>query len=367
MRTVKLFSVLLCLAGFAFSNQSIAVFPVQGVNIDKSFADAFGMLLANKYANVSNVKVINPMKSAAAIEDENDLAAAAKKLGVDEYIEINAVGLYLSRREEKEALIDSSGGQKVIIINKGERSRDDQDLLDNGKTIVTVSRMDKDGNLIHKAEMTLVTYGDIEESTDRISLALWKRVSVEETRDMYNVTRREGMGHNKTFIETYKGVKFGMSYAVSSSDQFSPMVNIGFNYKAEAEKFFMEFGAGGKIPRDLFEIGVPQYGGVYFEMGVSYFAINKLVSMYLGGGLIPFIDFANDVQMGLEPYLQIGMMVPRNSKVCFYTEIRFGQNVFAILTGGEDYDGDYYYDDYRSRKRTKHWPSEFGLNFGLGF
>ncbi|NLP03581.1 MAG: hypothetical protein GX089_13895 [Fibrobacter sp.] len=363
MRTVKLFSILLCLSGFVYSGQSVAVFPVQGVNIDKSFADAFGMLLANKYASVSNMKVINPLKSAAAVKDNDDLVAAAKKLGVDEYIEINAVGLYLSRREEKEALIDTSGGQRVIIINKEERSRDDQDLLDNGKTIVTVSRMDKDGNLIHKAELTLVTYGDIEESTVRFSRALWKKVSVEETRDMNNVTRREGMGHNKTFIETLKGVKIGMSYPTSFVREFSPLVSIGFNYKADAEKFFMEFGVGGKIPRDAFDANVRQYGGVFFEAGASYYVINNVVGMYLGGGIMPFIDFANSIQMGLEPYIQIGIMVPRNSRVCFYSELRFAQNALALMTGDEDYDDYYSY----GLSREKDFPSEFGINFGIAF
>lgn len=69
--------------------------------------------------------------------------------------------------------------------------------------------------------------------------------------------------------------------------------------------------------------------------------------------------------MGLEPFVQIGVMAPRNSKMRFYSDIRIAQNVLAVMSGSSDYDS--YYDDTIPPSRKKDWPTEFGIEFGLAF
>jgi hypothetical protein len=109
-------------------------------------------------------------------------------MGADEYLEITAVGLYISRKEANETYSDSAAGGKQIIVirqngDKGDvPEKSDQQLLDNSKTIVTVVRKSATGQDIYQTEMTLLTYGDIEESTERIAASLYQKISVDKTR-----------------------------------------------------------------------------------------------------------------------------------------------------------------------------------------
>lgn len=340
-----------------------AVFPVQGVNTDKSFSDAFGALLANKYSKVSGAATISPSKTAKAIPPDSNLSTAARALNADEYLEISAVGLYLSRHErEVTTTTDSSAnGQKIMIVLKNDDSHEtsDQEKLDNSKTIVTVVRRDASGKQIYKAEMTLLTYGDIEESTERLALSLYQKVDVDKTRSMNNVTRREGMGHNQLFMQKIKGVKMGMFYT-SAPVAYADLVTIAFNYKAEAENFFLEFGAGGKLSAGS-SSNQQSYGGNFFEMGASYYVVNKIIGVYVGGGVLPLFDWEHAFQIEVAPYLQVGFMFPRNSTVRFYGEFRVAQNVLPFTA-----DNSYDYT-YTTQPSKKYYPTEIGLDIGIGW
>lgn len=354
-----------CLLFAVFSGQAatVAVFPTQGVNVDKSFSDAFGTLLANKYEKFSGDKTIPPFKTSRAIESDSNLTVAAQSLNADEYLEINAVGLYLSRKEIQET---TTSDNRVVIIKKDEDDSEDKDqeLLDNSKTIVTVTRMDKTGKEIYKTEMTLLTYGDIEESTERIALSLFKKIPIDETRSMTNITRREGMGNNKLFVQKSKGPKFCLTYPVSVKDDpydFSPLIAIGFDLRAESERFFLEFGVGGKFPSVSDDSKKRVYGGVYTELGASYFFINKAIGVYGGIGVIPQILILGNSTAGVAPYLQFGVSFPRNSRMHIYSDIRIAQHVIGIKTGSSSM-----YDDNYTPSHTD-YPTEIGLQIGIGF
>jgi hypothetical protein len=367
---------------FAAMGEDVAVFPVQGVNTAKSFSDAFGVLLANKYEKVSSLSVINSLKSGRAIGPDSNLNEAAKNLGVSEYLEITAVGLYVSLKEQKEMTHENG-----VIVNINEESDDDDDddddddissadqrLLDNSKTVVTVCRRTQAGNLIHKVEMTLLTYGDIEESTERIALALFKKISVEEALTPTTITRREGMGHNKATIGRVKGIRLGMSYPLSAttSTKFSPFMTIMYDYRFDFKNFFLEWAVGGRLPAQLFDESVRSYGGVNLEIGSCYYFVNDYLGSYIGGGINPYFDFIGNIdsgiQLGVAPFLKIGMMFPQTSKVRVYFDFKVAQNVIPIITGRDyDYSYSYTYESSPTLPKKKNYPTEIGMEIGIAW
>ncbi len=372
----KMISATLCFLfiGNVFALK-VAVFPVQSTNTDKSFADAFGMLLANKYAKIANCSTIPPSKSAKAIPADNNLSAAAQALGVDEYLEITAVGLYVSRREANETYQDSVANNKQYIIIKqngdtkeaGEKS--DRELLDNSKTIVTVVRKNAFGGDIYQTEMTLLTYGDIEESTERIAASLYQKISVDKTRGMTTITRREGMGYNELWTRRSKGFKMGVLKPFSADTTFSPVVSIGFDYKVDLNRYYLEFGVGARLPTGLSNDSVRYYGGNYFEMGGGYYVVDNTFGMFVGAGLVPFFNWADlgGSFLGLPVYIQVGITTPRNSSARFYGDIRIAQNSIAVTTGSWT-SSDYSYGStpYGLKKR-KDYPTEIGCELGIAW
>jgi hypothetical protein len=365
-----------CYVGAIFAAK-VAVFPVQSTNADKSFTDAFGMLLANKYAKIANCAAIPPTKSSKAIPVDGNLSTAAQALGVDEYLEITAVGLYVSRKEANESYVDSGAGNKQVIVikergEKGESGeKSDQQLLDNSKTVVTVVRKNAFGADIYQTEMTLLTYGDIEESTERIAASLYQRVSIEKTRGMTNVTRREGMGYNQLWSRRSKGIKMGAILPFSSDTVFSTMISLGFDYKVDLNRYYLEFGAGARLPSGLGDETKRIYGGNYFELGGGYYIVDNLFGMFAGAGVIPFFNWANldDSFLGLPVYVQIGFTTPRNSSVRFYGDIRIAQNTIAITTGNYN-ETDYTYNSYyqpTGKKKQKNYPTEIGFELGIAW
>jgi hypothetical protein len=360
----------------------VAVFPVQGVNTDKSFSDAFGMLLAHRYAAISGRNVLTPAKAGRAIENDSNLSKAASRLGVSEYIETEAVGLYLSRHEELQTVIDSSSGTKVFVNVKSSgndnNEKSDQKLLDDSKTIVTVTRRDRSGAQMYKVEMTLLTYGDIEESCDRIAQALWRKVPLDQTRSMTNITRREGMGNNKTFALKHKGVKIAAIFPLGyKAQKYSSIVGIGYDMRFEAEKYFLEFGVGGRIPTAMLDSTTYQYGGVAFDIGADYFIRSDNVGLYIGGGIVPLLNFfgssgissdGNPFQFGLAPYVQFGMVLPRQSRAQFFFDLRVSQHLMELKSTYSQY----VYDSTLGYSTTKTFevtdrPLEVGFDFGIIF
>ncbi|MBN1577732.1 MAG: hypothetical protein JW913_14325 [Chitinispirillaceae bacterium] len=353
-------------------SEDVAVFPVVGVNADRSYIDAFGMLLAKKYEAVSGLTVIDPIKAGRALEPDSNYTTSAQKLGVSEYIELTAIGLFLSRKEKYSYERGDSGTTKMIVIVRDDDDDDDdeddedQELLDNSKTVVTAIRKDASGNTIHKAELTLVTYGDIEEASDRFATALYKKITVEEARSLTNITRREGMGHNKLFAEKLTGVKVGGYYPAVKEGTMIGFAAIGFDMRMESQRFFIEFGAGGRIPgADIIDDTKRKYGGMYMEVGGSYiFNPASPLGVYAGLGVIPFLNFFHEMEMGVAPYLQSGITFPRNSKVRFFIDVRIAQNVLPITTETNTFSS-LFYDESSVVKVCR--PFEIGMNMGIGW
>ncbi len=358
------------LAASVVSAADVAVFPVVGINTDQSYMNAFGMLLAKKYEAISGQSVLDPITTGRALGTDSNYTEAAEKLDVSEYIEMTAIGLFLSRKEYYQTMNSDSGSEKVIVVVQNSSREDDEDndqqLLDNSKTVVTALRKDRSGKLIHKAELTLVTYGDIEEACDRFATALFQRISVEETRSLTNITRREGMGNNKLFTEKLSGIKAGAYYPYILDGTIVPFTSIGYNMRMESRKFFVEFGVNGRFPSAMFNDTKRQYGGIGLEVGGSYLFTEGVIGLYGGGGVLPHLNFANDaMEMGIAPYLQAGITFPRNSGTRFFVDVRVAQNALPISTGtSESYD---YYSDETYPPVQTNYPCEIGMNIGIGW
>lgn len=350
--------------------EKIAIFPALGVNTDQSFVDAFGMLLANKYSKVSGAEVLSPVKSGRALGEDSSLVTAAQKLGVSEYLEIEAVGLYLSRKE-KIALplaTTSENGKQTIVVkidnDDNDDNDDDQELLDNHKTVVKVTRRDSRGDRIFAAEMTLVTYGDIEESTDRFAHALFQKVAPEEVRGLKNVTRREGMGNNKLFIDKLKGIRIGFWHPMAKEVSLQNMVTIAYSQRFDSETFYLEFGAGAKIPTSM-KADKRYYGGPYMDINGSYYFLKGVTGVYAGIGVSPYVNVAADegVEIGVPPYIQFGMAIPRNGKMQGIVNVKILQNVMEISTG----DSPNGYSSSSDLPLKHSYPTEVGIEFGIAF
>jgi hypothetical protein len=324
---------------------------------------------------------LTPIKAGRAIESDSNYSKAASRLGVSEYIETEAVGLYLSRKEEQQFTVDSSSGTKVFVNVKSSSDntseKSDQKLLDDSKTIVTVTRRDRNGAQIYRVEMTLLTYGDIEESCDRIAQALWRKVPLDQTRSMDNITRREGMGKNQLFVQQHKGVKVAAIFPFGYSGQkYSSMVGIGYDMRFEAEKFFLEFGVGGRIPTAMYDSSTYQYGGVAIELGGDYFLLPRNnVGLYVGGGIVPLLNFFGNTmfsgspfQFGLAPFVQVGMVMPRMSRAQFFVDLRISQHLMAMKSTYERsvYDSTYMYYTTKTFETTER-PLEIGFDLGMQF
>jgi hypothetical protein len=231
--------------------------------------------------------------------------------------------------------------------------------------------MEKNGATIYKVEMTLVTYGDIEEASDRIAEALFRRVPVEQTKSLTNITRREGMGNNRTFTEKRKGIKIGgmFPYSWQTNVSVSSIVTIGFDMRLDAEKYFLEIGGGGKIPTSMYNTTSNSYGGGYFDLGGDYYIIPGNITWYVGGGISPGIVLNsgsdNPISFGLAPYLQTGIMMPRTSRTAFFAEFRIGQNIMPISAGYTADSTDSYGYTYQAYHTTVMRPLEFSVNFGI--
>ncbi len=365
-----LFTALLLCA--TVSADKIAIFPTQQTNADQSFADAFCQLLASKYENISGQTVIPPQKSGKVFDSLGDYSKAATALGADEYIEIKAIGLYISRKEII-GYDSSRRNVQIVISSDGSKDKDekDQDILDNSKTIVTTTRYSKDGTKVYRSELTLLTYGDIEESTERFVLSLYKKLPIDQVRGMTNVTRRERMGNNQLFSQKIKGFKFGviMPTVLGKKTPVSSMLTIGFHYKLDSEKWMIDLGAGGRIPGSMHNDSLLSYGGFNAELGMNYYLVSDIYGIYFGGGINPFINFFefNNHLLGVAPYILLGFIMPRNSAMKFYAEIKIAQQVIPFSTTVFDTSTGTYPTYNYAKPGPRVYPTELGISFGIGW
>lgn len=197
----------------------VAVFPPSAVNLSAGQAEAIGAVMAQAYARASNADVLPPRQAAAAGLDPSRMPEAAAALGVAEYIEVGAVGL----------------------LGNGSDSR----------IVIQATRRTQRGEVIHRAELTATSMGDVEIVAERLARALWERKSAEATRDVHTVTGKEAARENRTFTEKTFGPKLGFILPMANGKRYDPLIAFGGTTRLEGRSFFLEFGTGLAVPRSM--------------------------------------------------------------------------------------------------------------------
>jgi hypothetical protein len=306
----------------------VALFPVTTTNLTPNEGDAIGVVMAQQYAKISKKPVIGPIQSGKVLQEQNgDLSAAAKVMGVAEYITMSATALQV----------------KILL-----------------ETIL----YNQNGNELYRIQMTAMSLDDMTEATDRMARSLVFRLPSEETRDLDNITLIETQEKNRLFAEKVTGIKTWLLASIRDG-KTDPMVTIGYNMKLESEKFFLEFGASALLPADFAQrYDDDIYGGVALEMGADYYLLNHpMTSPYIGGGVSPRFLFAPGA-VSVVPYAQFGVMLMRMSHTRLYADLRIAQNVMPLTYTDYNYDNTSYNS---SPTKKSYYPTEIGLEIGIGW
>jgi hypothetical protein len=325
----------LALALFAATNvraASVVVLPVRAVNLEPGEAAAIGTLLAQSYARLSGQEVLGPDITPAK---EGSPSAAAPVQGASETIECTAVGLM----------------RNVVVVATGHRGAAGLEGNDS-KIILQAVRRGPGGETIYAAELVALGMADIDDVTKRLAAALFEKRPAQETRTLDTVTRFEGAPTNRTFTRKVFGVRTAAIVPVATGISYQPTVALAFDGRLESRNYFLEFGAGFTAPASS-RHDAESLGSLFAEIGASYFLANDTVSPYIGAGVSPRILLANESGVSLAPYLQLGLMFPRESTSRLYVDLRAAQNVLPIGRG-DDSGRDVY-------------PTELGLQAGIGW
>lgn len=304
----------------------IAVFPVVATNLTEGESAALGVLFASELSENKGGRLIAPATASRYSIDSYDRKSAASYMDVEQYLLVEAVRL-------------------------------DQ------TTIVTATLHNQDGSTVRKEKMAAKSVDDFQHVTERLVLALLSGTSVEKTRTLDNVTKGEADGSNRTFVEKIFGFKTSLIMPYSSQIDLPMMVGTSFNGRLEGDSYFLEFGGGFLLPTSA-NNGADQggYGGMFADIGWSYYLTHTNVSSYVGAGVMPRV--LSTQPANLAAYGQAGLMFFRTSSSRLYTELRVAQNVtpMEILEYSYDYEADV---DHVTT--TRFWPIEFGVNVGLGW
>jgi hypothetical protein len=315
-----------CLMCFSVSaGATVMVLPVEGTNLEPGETAAIGQMVAGAYQKERNETVIPPKDVEQAIAETGGYQAAAQKLGASEYLFITAVRLK----------------QRVVV---------------------TATLYSADGKQLHSAKMTADSLDDIEPASERIALALVGKTSTKQTRTIDNVTQSEERKPNRTWVEKVMGIKAGLTYPLGYGNDITPMMSFGFDGRLESRTYFIEFGAGFTVPASSADERDLAYGGVYSDLGFSYYLTDSNVSPYIGGGVLPRLMSSSVTNFAV--YGQGGLMFFRESSTRLYMDLRVAQNVLPVRFNDYDYDA-VTGTDYADEKRL--YPTEFTFSVGVGW
>ncbi len=311
------------LAAGAARAADVAVLPVQGTNLAPGEAEAIGALMAEAYAIEAGTQVVPPAETARALAETGNVPAALAKLGAREYVETSAIRL-ATRVRIRATLRDASGAP------------------------------------LHSAEMTAASLDDVQPVSVRLSRALARRSTVDETRTLRDVTRREGQAPNRMFTEKVMGLKSAVAWPRASGTSFDPSISLQFDGRLETHSGFLEFGAGAVLPTNGSD--KDGLGGVFAEFGGSLYLAEANASPYVGVGFVPRLYFtSHGGGAQAAAYAQVGVMFMRESSSRIYFELRGTQSVTPI-------EEDAFTDPYTGATQTRSiYPLEIGMQIGVGW
>lgn len=306
------------------ASAAIAVFPVDATNLNEGEQDAIGQMVASAYQTEAREAVIPPKMTVAPLQETGGYKEAAQKLQASEYVMVSAVRLR----------------QRIVI---------------------TATRYTPDGTMVHSVKMTATSLDDLEPVSDRLAKALFTRTTPRETRSLDNVSATEGKRPNRVFVEKVMGLKASFIYPVGYGDDIAPMMSFGFDGRLEGRSYFLEIGAGFIVPSDP-DGDKLSYGGLYTDIGASFYLMDASISPYLGGGVLPRLVGGDVTNFAV--YGQTGLMFFRESSSRLYTDFRVAQNLLPVGFSGEWVDGPA--GGFQAEDR-KLYPTELTFSVGIGW
>lgn len=307
---------------------SVVVMPVQGVNLTEGQGDAIGVLFANAFAREANVTVASPMETKQALQQNKTSLAAARQLGAFEYVELRAIQL----------------GARVTMAG---------------------IRYTKDGAELFRAETAASSLDDMEMATARLARALaWRRPIVGEpiTGTVIDSSAPAMPPEAKSYPNA-SGIKTGLIFPMASGRSISPMMSLQFDGRVGTRDYFIEYGAGAAVPTDSQSgSNTIQMGGVFAEIGGSVYLSDGNVAPYVGGGVSPRIWGASNDNGGARCALfgQLGVTFTRDIRARIYAELRVSQNIIGFSNQVTN-------SDYSTTTTGTYYPTEFALQFGIGW
>jgi hypothetical protein len=302
---------------------AVMVLPVESTNIDPDQADAIGQMVASAYQIEKKERVVPPAQVRAALEAGGSYEEVAQRLQATEYLYITAVKL-------------------------------------DARIVIAASRYAPNGTLIYSAKITASGLDDVEPASDRLAKSLVNQRPPTTTRTLDNVTTTETVPPKRVSTARLAGFKGGFVYPIGWKERVGSMMSVGFDLRLEGEHHFLEIGVGFAVPAGT--ESALKYGGLWSEIGASYYLMHTATSPYVGAGVLPRL-MSKDVT-NLAAYAQGGVMFFRDASTRLYTDLRVAQNLLPVGFSVCDTGGATYLTTCGTRRL---YPTEISLNIGLGF
>jgi hypothetical protein len=327
--TVLLISILTTLAASEARAAAVAVMPVEGVNLGEGQDDAIGVLFANALARETSGSVYSPLDTKPLLAGAS-LQAVAVKLGATEYVQLRAIKL-------------------------------------SAKIALAGIRFDSAGREIFRAEVTAPNIDEMQPAATKLAHALaWRQPVVDDvSTEVDDVSEPPPTDYSKT--SRANGVKTGLWLPFAQNRTFAPLLSVQFDGRFGSRDSFVEFGAGLALPSNA-DAGsnTIEMGGLFLELGGSYFLSDGNVGPYLGLGVSPRLWFVTGQGIGTKEnvtcvgYGQAGIMFTRDSRAKIYVELRISQYLLGIANKVDlGYDG--------TGTSNAYHPTELDLQVGIGW
>jgi len=326
---------LLPLSAAQASPAVVAVMPVQGVNLSEGQCDVIGLLFSDAFARETRVVVASPTNTKPLLAQGKTPLAVAAQLGVVEYIELRALQL----------------GTRVTVAG---------------------IRRNKDGTELFRAETAASSLDEMEIAAARLARSLaWRQPMPESSMmtgpavaaSVAEVPQPQPSGQYPKAL----GMKTSLIFPYASGRSFAPLMAAQFDGRIGSRDSFVEFGAGAAIPSGSSSgSNTIEMGGVFVELGGSFYLSDGPIAPYLGAGVSPRIWIVDNPNLSEDSggaacvlYGQAGITFTRDSRARVYAEFRVNQYVLGLANKLNTPDG--------VTTNGTYYPTEFAMQLGIGW
>ena len=315
----------------------VAVMPVQGVNLSEGQCDVIGLLFSEAFTRETRATVAPPTETKVGIAKGKSPLAVATELGVTEYIELRALQL----------------GSRVTVAG---------------------IRRGKDGAEVFRAEAAASSLDEMEVAVAQLARSLAWRQPMAGAGALppapvpaYATAVPESPQPQAQYPKAL-GMKTSIIFPThfSSSRTFAPLMAAQFDGRIGSRDSFVEFGVGAAIPSSSStDANTIQMGGVFVELGGSFYLSDGPIAPYVGAGVSPrlwIVDNPNTSDSSGATcivYGQAGITFTRDSRARLYGELRVNQYVLGIASKS--------YDTGTVINTGTYHPTEFALQLGIGW